>query len=481
MAANEQRLDRILRPKGVAVVGASGYNVGAQVVDSLQSLGYGGRIYPVHPREKRVLGLKVYPSLSSIGAAVDVAIVTVSPTATVEVVRECGRLGIPGAVCVAGGYRELGHEGRRLESHLVDSSREHGVQIIGPNTLGFINMDIRLNATFFPMPLERGVISMITQSGGVGFSFLMECIEEKVGVSKWIGVGNRSTLDFADYLFFLGRDPSTHVISIFMEATERAREFIQTAGNIAKEKPVVLLKVGRSELAQYSALTHTGSMAGSYKMYSDIFRQYGLLEAGSIVELACACKALAIAPVPRGPRLGLVTITSGPSIVAIDEVSRRGARIEPFPEETLGQLREVLGERPNVVLKNPLDTAGAGFEAENFGRIVDLVLQAANIDLLLVIYCYHRNWRLPTSELICAVQRHRKPVVACYLATRDAVSPDVSRLQEKGIPVFSTLDRAIFGVSSLINYSLARRRITSRGDHGNEQRDEARADFEESH
>lgn len=455
MSGNEEQLMRILRPKSVAVVGAADSNVGAQVIHSLQSLDYRGQIYPVHRREKMVLGLKAYPSLAGIGVPVDLAVITVSPTATVEVVRECGKLGIPGAVCIAGGYRELGDQGERLEAELVDSAREYGVQIIGPNTLGFINMDIRLNATFFPMPLEKGVISMITQSGGVGYSFLMESIDEKVGVANWIGVGNRSTLDFTDYLGFLAKDPGTHVISVFLEATEKAREFIQAAGEIAKKKPVVILKVGRSELARYSTLTHTGSMAGSYKMYSDVFRQYGLIEAASIAELACACKALSIAPIPRGPRLAVVTITSGPSIVAVDELSRRGARIEPFPEETLGQLKAVMNERPNVVLKNPLDTGGVGFEPEKFGEIVDLVLQASNVDILLVINCYHRNWRLPTSELIRTMRDHHKPMVACYVASRQDISKDVSALHEVGIPVYSTLDRAIFGISALINYSLA--------------------------
>jgi len=450
-----QRLDRVFSPRSVAVVGASGNpgRVGHSLVESIVVSGFKGEIYPINPKEKEIAGLPVWKDLKDLPSVPDLVVVGLNQFATVDVVETCGQMGVAGVLSIAGGFKEMGQEGADLEARLVDISRQYGLHLIGPNSLGMINTAANLNTTFYPMKLKPGGLSILSQSGGVGLSLIHKAVEEGLDICKWVGVGNRGTLEFKDYLQYLLNDPPTKVIAIFMESTEDARGLVEEARKVAAEKPVVIFKGGNSELAQYAALTHTGSLAGSPKMYRDIFRQNGIIQVESLAELVAVCKALSISPLPSGEGLGIITHTAGPSIVMVDELSPRGCNLPPLTEKTIERVKAVIGENPPIILKNPLDVAGLGFAATPFGQLAEVLLDDPGIDLAIGVYCLHKNWPFPTKELLNAKKKTGKPVVACYISTLAGLGEDLEILHQNGIPVYTSVEEAAYGAAGLIRYA----------------------------
>lgn len=451
-----ERMQGMFYPRSVAVIGATDApdKVGYNLLDSVVYGGFKGEIYPVHPRFKSILGKRVYRSIDELPGPVDLVLVGLNQHATVEAVEQCGRLGVKGAVCVAGGFRETGDEGLALEKRLVESSRKYGIKVIGPNTLGMINTDIDLYTSFYPLRLKKGSVSFVTQSGGIGLNIIQKSTDEGLGINKWIGVGNRTVLEIADYLEYLAEDPGTGVIGVFLEGVDDARRLVRVAGEVARRKPVVVYKVGQSDAVNYAAMTHTGSVAGSHQLFRDIFKQFGILMVDSVPELVAACKALSLCPLPAGGRVGMYTYTAGPSIAALDQLAKRGITVPGLSAETITRIKGVLGENPPVILKNPLDAAGLGFQAETYGLLVEAVLEDPNVDLLATFSCIHKNWRNPTRELIAAKGSTGKPILACYISTVQGVAEDRDALQASGIPLYISPDEAAWGAAALVHYGL---------------------------
>ncbi|MHB1043047.1 MAG: acetate--CoA ligase family protein [Eubacteriales bacterium] len=448
------KMNAIFYPKRIAVIGATGSpdKVGFNLLESVITGGFKGEIYPVHPRLETILGLKVYRSLDDLPAPVDLVIVGLNQFGTVEAVEVCGRLGVSGAVCVAGGFRETGEEGAALEKRLIEISKKYGIKVIGPNTLGFFNTEAGLDTTFFPMRLPAGKVSFVTQSGGIGLNIIAKSAEEGLGINKWIGAGNRSVLEIADYLEYLGEDPGTAVIGVFLEGVEDARRLVRSAGAAARKKPVVLYKVGKSDAINFAAMTHTGSVAGSHRLYKDSLEQFGVYLVNSVAELVASCKALSISPLPRGGRVGMYTYTAGPSIMALDILGQNGVTVPQFREETIAGIKAIIGENPPVVLKNPLDAVGLGFQAETYGRLVEAVLADENVDIVATFGCVHKNWRSPTEELITAGKNSGKPLVACYISTVAGCAADRQALHAAGIPLYISPEEAAWGISAMVHF-----------------------------
>ncbi|MCL6635073.1 MAG: CoA-binding protein [Peptococcaceae bacterium] len=447
-------LHAVFYPERVAVLGVTDTpdRVGYNVLESILGGGFTGEVFPVHPRHRQILGCRVYKSLEEIPGPVDVAVICLNQHATVEAVEKCGRLGVKGVVCHAGGFRETGDEGRALESRLVEAADKYGVRLVGPNSLGLINNDGGFYTIFYPLRLPAGSVSIVSQSGGMGLAVMHKAMDEGMGINKFVGVGYCSRLSFADYLEYLENDASTSVIGVFMEGSDEAGRFARVAGRVARKKPVVVYKAGRAGAAGYCALTHTGSAAGAYRLYRDIFRQHGLFMVESVAELVAACKALALARLPAGNRVGILTHTAGPSIVMVDRLEPSGAVIPPLQEETIRQVKRVIGEDPPVVLKNPLDAAGLGFSRPVYGRLAETMLADGNIDLLLAVYCLHKNWGLPSNELVRAHSLFAKPVLACYLADLPGCREDRAILQAAGVPLYTTPEEAAAAAAALVHY-----------------------------
>lgn len=461
MALSEKqlsRLDGMFNPRGVAVIGAtdSPERVGFLLLESVLSAGFTGEVYPIHPRHKELLGRKVYKGLDDIPDPVDLALIALNQEATVGAVKACGQRGVKGVVCVAGGYKEMGGEGQELESHLASMVREYGLILIGPNTLGLFNADANLNATFYPGPLPPGSgISVVSQSGGVGRAIFEGLRDEGLGVSKWIGVGNRATFDFADSVEYLAHDPATTVILLFVEGTDRGRELVEAAGRVVKRKPIVVMKAGQSGLAQESAITHTGSMIASPKLFSDACTQFGLIEVRSVGELVSVGKALCLCPLPKKDKIGIVTHTAGPSIVLLDELSDRGCQLARFSDATMSKLEAKFTGIP-VILKNPLDAAAFGYSPEGYGEVADIVLADESVGLMIAIHALHKRLRFAVPQLIASRKKHQKPVIACYISTQSGGEENRALFHEANIPCYTTIEHAAWGAAGCLRYARLR-------------------------
>jgi len=304
----------------------------------------------------------------------------------------------------------------------------------------------------------KSKISIICQSGGVGLNSIQMTVDEGVGLNKFIGVGNCSVLDLPDYLEYLEKDDSTDVIGVYLEGAADAARFVRVAGKVARKKPVVVYKAGRLSGATRYTLTHTGAIAGSYKMYNDILRQHGLFTVDNTSEFVAALKALALQPLPTGNRIGAITHTAGPIVAALDTILSRGCSLPVISEETIKRVKKVLGsENPPVVLKNPLDAVGLGFTREGYSGMAEIMLQDDNVDLLMAFYVYHRHWEFPSEEIVEIAKKQNKPVIVNLVGTWEDCRPDQLLLQKGGVPLFIAPEKTAIAAAALIHYGRLRK------------------------
>ncbi len=441
-------LDALFNPASVAIVGASPdpFRIGYNILESIIEGGYQGPVYPVNSKYPKILNLTCYPDLKSLPTVPELVILAVNQHITVQLAAECAQLGVKSLICSAGGFKEMGEEGRRLEEQLRQTAEAAGMLVLGPNTLGLINTMAPLYATFYPMQLPRGGVSIISQSGGLGLSILGLLQDEGVGVAKWCGVGNRGSLEFVDFINYLGDDPATGVIGIFLEGTEKGRSLVEAAAAVSQRKPVVVFKAGRGATAQKSALTHTGTLSGAYRLYRDIFIQNRILTVDSVEDLVHAMKALVLIPSMPTRKIGVITHTAGPGIVAADTLEAAGCLLPSPAEHTLNKVKKAIGADPPVILTNPLDLAGLGFAAAPYGECAAALADDPQVEALLAVYCHHHNWPFPTPELIRLRKSCSKPLVACYIGANRALDTERAYLHEAGIPLYSSVRGAAQGL-----------------------------------
>ena len=453
----KHNLQTLFYPQGIAVVGASedrgklGYNI----TENLIRFGFPGEIYPVNPKHRVILGRKSYPSLDAITGPVDLVLSAVGARATVKVAEECSIPGIKALVAYAASFREVGRDGGRLEGELKETAERSGMAVLGPNTPGFINGNLPLNATFFPFKVQKGNVAIITQSGGVGGAIYRKALEENLSVGLWIGVGNRVNVDFADILLFLGQDETVDVVGIYMEATEKGEQLISAAREVTASKPVVIYKAGRSKDADRLTLSHTGSLSGSEKVYKGLLKQAGLIYVDSVTELVSACKGLALAGKPGGERIGIITPSGGGSIVVFDLLKEQGCSLPAFAPGTENKIRDLMNNTSSVVYKNPLDLTTDGFEADLYGNVVEALAMDKNIDLILAIFPVHEYFPPPDEKLIEIRKKVGKPIVVYWIAI-DLLDHEYSErrkvLESNGIPVFLLPEEAAWATRGLVNY-----------------------------
>jgi acetate---CoA ligase (ADP-forming) subunit alpha len=446
-----ERLDRMFAPESVAVIGAGDVpeKVGHAIMDSLVTGGFPGRIYPIHPRHREILGVKVYRDIEDLPEVPDLAVVALNQRATAQTVEKLRDLGVSGVSAIAGGYSEMGEEGGRLQDRLREAAGP--MPIVGPNTLGFLNTRAKLNVTFYPRILRPGHVSFLSQSGGIGLALKGKADDEGLGVAKWIGVGNRVNLEFHTLIDYLRHDPDTKVIGIFVEGSSDPRAFVEAVGRVAPEKPVVVYKGGVGEKADRVTVTHTGASAGADDIWRGGLRQAGAIPAHSSAEMIAMCKALAIAASPAGKRVGIFTHTAGPSIVAWDALQRiEGVTLSELRPDTLDKIARVLGPSVPVVYKNPVDGAAGAFLEAPFHAIAEAVLQDPEVDALLAIFCEHKNWPYPSDALIDLATRFPQPIIACFIGSIRKIEADRTRLHEAGVPTYVMPEEAALGLAALL-------------------------------
>jgi acetyltransferase len=291
----------MFNPKAVALIGATDRegSVGLALLSNLLKSGHNRRLYPVNPNRERVLGLTCFPTVRDVPDHVELAVIATPARSVPRLVEECGEAGVDGVVVVSAGFREVGEEGRKLEEEIKKIKDSYGLRILGPNCLGFIRPPVGLNATFLLKDPEPGQIALISQSGALGSAILDWAVSAHIGFSMFASLGSMIDIDFGDLIDFLGQDPYTRSILIYMESVGDARKFMSAARGFARNKPIIVIKPGRSSAGARAALSHTGSMAGSFEVYSAAFKRVGVVRVDEIQELFnCASVLLSLTVKP---------------------------------------------------------------------------------------------------------------------------------------------------------------------------------------
>ncbi len=374
-------------PRGVAVIGVNRERgrIGSEVFFNLLDAGCTVPVYPVHPAGGQVGGHQVRVRVADIAGPVDLAVVVVPAAHVLGVVEECIAKGVKALVVISAGFSEVGTEGRALEAALLDVVREAGVRMVGPNCMGLLNTDpaVQLNATFSPVYPPAGGVAMSSQSGALGLAILDHARQLGLGISTFVSVGNKADVSSNDLIQYWADDPRTRVILLYLESFGNPRKFSQIARRVARTKPIVAVKSGRSAAGARAASSHTGALASSDAVVDALFTQAGVIRTNTLEELFDVATLLAQQPVPRGSRVAILTNAGGPGILAADACEAQGLHLPSLSDATVAELRSFLPAAASV--GNPVDMI-ASASADSYGRALRAVLRDDRVDSVLVIF-----------------------------------------------------------------------------------------------
>jgi acyl-CoA synthetase (NDP forming) len=376
---NTDRFIPLFQAKSVAMIGASGdpRKWGFAMLRNLINGGFEGRIYPVNREAEELGGLKVYRSVSEIPEVPDLACIVVPPPAVVPVIKECIARGVKAGVVITAGFAELGPEGSRLQAEMVEEAHKGGMILVGPNCNGIMNPWHKLYVDFPHFYVPPGPIAVVAQSGNVVDAMARQVMLKGLGCSLCVASGNEADLHIEDYLEYLGSDPHTKVILCYIEGFKDGRRFLQIAEKISKKKPIVAIKVGRTQAGIRAAASHTASIAGSDAIFDAACKQAGIVRAGSLDEMLNIGIAFLRQPIPRGRKLGIVTAGGGWGVLAADACAERGFDLVKLPDEVIGELDSFL---PAWWSRgNPVDLVAGSF-ADAVFRSVEVVLSSPSVD-----------------------------------------------------------------------------------------------------
>jgi acetyltransferase len=446
-------LDVFFQPRSVAAIGATERvgHVGRSVLWNLISSPFGGTVYPVNSKKNSVLGIKAYPDVASLPEPPELAII-MTPAETVPgVVEECARAGVRGAVVISAGFRESGQRGLELERQILAAARPTGMRIIGPNCLGVMCPVSGLNATFAQTVARPGNVALVSQSGALCTAILDWSLREQIGFSAFISTGSMLDVGWGALIDYLGDDPHTRSIVIYMESIGDARSFLSAAREVALNKPIIVIKAGRTEQAAKAAASHTGSMAGSDDVLEAAFRRVGVLRVNSIADIFYMTEVLANQPRPMGPKLAIVTNAGGPGVLATDALLTLGGELAELSTATVEALNQVLP--PHWSHNNPVDIIGdAG--PDRFEKAVEIVAKDPNADGLLVIMTPQgmTNPVLIAEKLTRFAKLDRKPILTSWMGGAEAAQGEAV-LNRAGIPTFPFPDTAVRAFHYMWKYS----------------------------
>lgn len=440
--SERQPLDAIFAPKSVAVIGATerAGSVGRTILWNLISTPFGGTVYPVNPSRPSILGIKAYPSVKALPEVVDLAVV-VTPAASIPgVISDCADIGVKGAIVISAGFKEIGPKGVELERQLLEQARRGGMRIIGPNCLGVMNPINGVNATFASAMARPGNIGFISQSGALCTAVLDWSFSENVGFSNFVSIGSMLDVGWGDLIYYLGDDPRTSAIVIYMESIGDARAFLSAAREVALVKPIIVIKPGRTEGAARAAASHTGSLTGSDEVLDAAFRRSGVLRVNNISDLFFMAEVLAKQPLPKGPRMTIVTNAGGPGVLATDALITEGGELTDVSPEAMKAYNDLLPAAWSH--NNPIDILGDA-QPELYGKALEIAAKDANSDGMLVILTPQAMTDpTQTAEALKTYAKiEGKPVLASWMGG-PMVAAGENILNRANIPTFSYPDTA---------------------------------------
>lgn len=454
-AAAAGALDTILKPRTIAVVGASraSNTIGHQIVANLVERRFTGAVYPVNPKAHAVCAIPAWPSVSALPAPIDVAVVCVPKEQVIAVAEECGAAGVKSLVVISAGFREVGGEGVERERRLVEVTRRHGMRMVGPNCMGMINTDpaYSMNATFVqPMP-PFGPAAFVSQSGAIGANVLDYATEYGIGIAQFVSMGNKPDVSGNDLLLQWEHDPQIGVILMYAENFGNPRRFLEIASRITRTKPIIVVKAGRSAVGARAASSHTGALAASDSAVEALMQQAGVLRAGSIEELFDMAMAFSVLRPPRGRRTGVVTNSGGPGVLAADALEEQGLDLVEFQPGTVSRIAPLFPAEASI--RNPLDMI-ASANAAGYRVALEAILSDANVDAAVAIFTPPLGVRTAdVSEAIGAVAAaHRdKPVLAVLLG-REGLPQGKRELLQSGVPAYIFAESAARALGALVRY-----------------------------
>jgi len=438
----EHPLDPFFKPKNVAVIGATENpgSVGRTTLWNLISSPFGGAVFPVNPNRPSVLGIKAYKNVKEIPAEVDLAVVVTPSRLIPGIIKECGEAGIKAAVVISAGFKEVGPEGAELERQLVENARAAGMRIIGPNCLGIMIPPSGVNATFAAAMARMGNIAFLSQSGALCTAVLDWSLKENVGFSAFMSIGAMADVGWGDLIYYLGDDPKTRAILIYMESVGDARSFLSAAREVAYTKPIIVIKAGRTAAGSAAAASHTGAMTGSDDVLDTAFRRSGVLRVTTIAELFYMAEVLSKQPRPKGPRLTILTNAGGPGVLAADALLLGGGELAEISQKTIEELNQFLPATWSH--RNPVDIIGdAG--PDRYAKALEVVSKDENTDGMLVILTPQAMTdATQTAQLLRPLAKlGDRPVLASWMGGVEVAAGE-QILNQAGIPTFPYPDTA---------------------------------------
>lgn len=460
MRNNNSTLRAVLQPRSITVIGASDKleSLGGKAFSNLLQAGFSGDVYPVNPGSSEVQGIKAFNSVEELPDDIDLAVVIVPRDAVLPTVTMCGEKGMKAAVVISAGFSEMGTEGAGFEKELVEIARRYDMRVLGPNCMGAFNTDpeVSLDCTFSPVPPIAGSVGLVSQSGALGCAILSLSAGLNLGYSTFLSIGNMADIGVADALDYWIEDEKTNVVMIYLETIDDAAAFAERAKQLSQKKPVLMVKAGRTEAGARAAVSHTGALATDERALDGLLKQCGVLRAPTIQDLCFWAAAFESCPVPAGGRVGIITNSGGPSILAADACSHLGLELPELSVEVQDALREFLPSE--AALSNPVDMISSA-TPDNYRKAVEAVVSDPGIDSVLVL-----NVTPPTIytslDVLNAISNlpsaGGKPVVSAFM-TDESFYRDASQV-EGSPPVYRFPESAVSALGALVDYAAVRSR-----------------------
>jgi len=455
-------LDSILRPRSIAIIGASRNpnTIGFQILDNLVRYGFTGPVYPVNPKAEVIHSIRAYPSVTAIGDPVDLAVVVVPRELVLAAAEECGRKGVKGLVVITAGFAEVGGEGVERERRLLEVARRYGMRLVGPNCMGVLNSspEFAMNATFAPTMPPFGPVGLISQSGAMGLSILDYAGELGIGIHQFVSVGNNADVSGNDLLVYWADDPGISVILMYLESFGDGRAFVEIARKLTRRKPIFVVKAGRTAAGARAASSHTAALAGTDLAADALMEQCGVIRAQTVEELFDYAMAFPRLPLPRGDRVAIVSNAGGPAIVLADACESAGLRVCELAAETQAAIRKLVPEEAAV--RNPVDLI-ASATAETFHAVLSLVLRDPNVDAVIVSVAPPplKGQAGDVAEgIVAATAEHRDIPVIAVLLGRQGVPARMQNLLRAGMPGYIFPESAARALAAMNRYRKWRER-----------------------
>lgn len=450
-------LESLLYPKAVAVIGASRQpgKVGHEVLANLKDAGFDGELVPVNPSGGEVLGLKCYTDLKEFPRTIDLSVICVPNKMVKAAIESSIAKEAKSVIVITAGFKEVGKDGAALEKEIAEVCRSNGVKMLGPNCLGMLNTEHKLNASFAKQMPSAGGISVVSQSGALCTAILDWAQGRGVGLAKLLSIGNKADLNETDFISVLATDPQTKVIACYLESISTGDEFLKAAEATAATKPVVVLKVGTSAAGVKAASSHTGSLAGADIAYGAAFKRAGVIRAENFEALFDCAIAFSMQPIPRGNRVAIITNAGGPGIMAADAAENSGLKVAPLKPQIAEALKAKLPAAASV--GNPIDVLGDA-EPERYAIALEAAQSDEDIDAIVVILTPQAMTDAPgTARAIAQGMKGDKPVLATFMGGHDVMDAR-HELMTLGVPDYPSPDRAVAALKSMCDYSAWRRR-----------------------